>query len=192
MRSHLPRSRRLPAVALLCAAAVLMPTGAAGAAAPKKAPVACADANLLPGATNLPQVNAAVLCLVNQERTKRGLRALKSQPTLGKVAMRFAADMVRLKYFSHVAPDGATSLDRVRKSGYLTGYGTWSVGENIAAGTGSLSTPSAAVKAWMKSPGHRANILRRGFRDIGLGVHLGTIDGTQGATYANEFGLRSR
>jgi uncharacterized protein YkwD len=187
-----PLPRRLLAAALLCAAASLpIAATATGATAPKKA-AGCVDQNLIPTASNLVRINAATLCLVNRERTKRGLLTLKRQATLSRVAAAFAAQLVRQRFFSHVAPNGATALDRVRRSGYLVGYRKWSVGENIAAGTGSLSTPKATLRAWMNSPGHRANILKRTFRDIGLGVHLGTSRGRLGATYAHEFGQRSR
>jgi uncharacterized protein YkwD len=184
--------RRLLAAALLCAAATLpIAATATGAAVPKK-PVGCLDENLIPTAGNLARINTATLCLVNKERTKRGLLTLKRQATLSRVATAFAAQLVRERFFSHVAPNGASALDRVRRSGYLVGYRKWSVGENIAAGTGTLSTPKATLKAWMNSPGHRANILKRTFRDIGLGVHMGTAKGKLGATYAHEFGQRSR
>jgi uncharacterized protein YkwD len=61
---------------------------------------------------------------------------------------------------------------------------------------GDAATPATIVRAWMHSPGHRANILNRRFREIGIGVASGAPvrDGAakSGATYATEFGLRRR
>ena len=68
--------------------------------------------------------------------------------------------------------------------------GNWTIGENIAWGSGALATPRAIVNGWMHSPGHRANILRASFRDIGIGIRLGApgpgLSG--GATYVTDFG----
>lgn len=84
-------------------------------------------------------------------------------------------------------------LERIKATSYLTGpLQRWSVGENIAYGTGTLGTPKAIVDAWMHSPGHRANILDRSFREIGLGVRLGSPVGSDGATYVHNFGRRER
>ncbi len=60
--------------------------------------------------------------------------------------------------------------------------------ENIAWGSGRLETPRAIVRAWMRSRGHRANILGR-FDEIGIGISNGTPRrGLDGATYATSFG----
>jgi uncharacterized protein YkwD len=82
---------------------------------------------------------------------------------------------------------------RLRSVDYLrSGLTAWAYGENIAWGEKGLSTPKSIVKAWMGSPGHRANILDRSFREIGLGVSLGSPDGPDGATYVHDFGRRER
>ena len=77
--------------------------------------------------------------------------------------------MVVRGYFSHVDPGGASSVDRVRRTGYLSGARTWTCGENIGWGDGPTSTPRNMMRAWMASAPHRANILTRGFREVGLG-----------------------
>lgn len=168
-------------------------------AVPKPAPPkprkarGCANATALPTAGNLRAVNAATLCLVNRERTKRRLVPLRRQPTLGRAATRFAGQLVRGRFFDHTAPDGTTMVDRVKAAGYLRGaLHRWWVGENIAYGTGTLGTPKEIVASWMRSPGHRANILQRRFREIGLGVSVGSPDGPAGATYVHDFGRRIR
>jgi uncharacterized protein YkwD len=104
-----------------------------------------------------------VLVIVNAERAKAGCKALTVDNRLAAAARKHSADMVARNYFSHTTPDGVDFSKRIDNEGYR-----WStVGENIAAGQ-----PNAVevMKAWMKSPGHRANILNCAFRNIGIGV----------------------
>jgi len=96
--------------------------------------------------------------------------------------------MVARGFFDHVSPDGGTLSDRVHR----TGYSGRTLGEDIGWGTYDLGTPSAIVAAWMKSPPHRAIILRGRFREIGVGVAIGTPgDRTEtGAVYTLDVGRR--
>lgn len=159
---------------------------------PKKG--GCADSGLLPSSSNLRRIRAATLCLVNRERTRRGRRKLRTQGTLAGVAARYAGQMVRERFFDHVSPSGSTMIQRIRRTPYLRGnVARWSVGENLAWGTGRLASPGQTVRAWMDSPGHRRNILDRSYREIGIGVVLGVpTDDGDGATYVTEFGHRVR
>lgn len=170
----------------LCLAATLL-------AAPT-AHAACADADVQPaelGAYRAAQVTA---CLVNAERSKRGLPKLKTNRRLVRAARRYAHTMVDNQFFDHVSPSGSTPLARIRATGYLTNANGWSIGENLAWGTGKLGTPANIVEAWMKSAGHRENILRRSFREFGMGVAIGApvnLDNAEaGGTYATSFGSR--
>jgi uncharacterized protein YkwD len=177
-----------PAV-LACFALALPASTSASAAAP------CPDAGLLPDATNTGQVTAATLCLLNVERTTRGRAPLTSNGQLAKAAQAYSARMVRLQFFDHVCPQGTTPNSRVRAgTSYLRGRTrSWSLGENIAWGSGKLATPDAIVRSWMRSSGHRRNILDGGFRNIGIGVASGAPDDVQGqpaATYTTDFGSR--
>ena len=101
--------------------------------------------------------------------------------------------MVRRDYFAHDSLSGATFVDRIRRTGYLKGRRAWVVGENLAWGSDDRSSPAAIVRAWMKSPGHRTNILQRRFREIGIGLAHGAPDApaSPAATYATDFGARS-
>jgi uncharacterized protein YkwD len=105
----------------------------------------------------------AVLCLVNGERARHGRGALAADGRLMRAAGRHAADMARRHYFGHVSPSGWGPLQRARAAGW---HG--SVGEAIAWGCGSLSTPRATVRAWMASAPHRAIMLGRG-SSVGVG-----------------------
>ncbi len=186
-------------VALPCVDAVAVTVNCAPAPAPAPAPKpaeSCPGRDLVPTAANVAAIRGATLCLLNEERADRRLGALNSTPPLQAVAGAYAKRMVRERFFDHTAPDGATFLSRIKRSSYLRGsLRRWSVGENIAWGTGDLATPEQIVQAWMHSPGHRRNILTARFTELGLGVAIGAPRGGQGgaaATYVNEFGQRRR
>ena len=129
-------------------------------------------------------IRSATLCLVNAERTSRGLVALADDAQLTLAAQRHANDMVAKGYFSHVSADGRTFDVRIRNAGYTGG----SLAENIAWGGGSLGTPRRIVGSWMNSAGHRGNILNGGYRDSGVGVAPGTPPGGNGGTYVHNLG----
>lgn len=152
----------------------------------------CTGAGLEPSRENVPQVASATLCLLNAERTARSLRSLRSNPRLRRAAVGHARDMITRGYFAHDSESGATLSDRVRRAGYIRARDRWVVGENIAWGSGSRATPGEIVRSWMASPGHRANILRGDFREVGLGLVLGAPAKTSlpGATYNTDFGAR--
>ncbi len=173
--------------ACLCAVAacILLPATASAAA--------CANANLTPSSSNVEQVRAAVVCLINQERERHGERTLQANVKLARAAQGHSRDMADEDYFSHIAPNGETPLDRMRASGYIPNQQSgYVVGENIAWGTMWLATPQSIVKAWMESPGHRANILDGAFRETGVGVEprppASLAEGQPGALYTQDFG----
>jgi uncharacterized protein YkwD len=148
----------------------------------------CASADALPLVASTAKLENAAACLVNQERTRRGLPALRQNRQLAKAASGHSRDMVSRDYFSHDTEGGGDFAARIRRAGYR-GY---TLGEDLAWGSGTLGTARAIVRAWMKSPGHRANILSRRYREMGVGVALGTPgeSGPGGATYAVDFGRR--
>ncbi len=154
----------------------------------------CANADVDPETVGQAQVIDATLCLVNGQRTSRGLGALTRNGRLDAAARRHSSDMVERRYFAHRSPEGRQPADRIRAAGYLTSATAWVVGENLAWGTYDRATPRAIVKAWMGSPGHRANMLDRRYREIGLGVAAGNpvLGNDAGATYATTFGQVAR
>jgi uncharacterized protein YkwD len=103
--------------------------------------------------------------------------------------------MVRNGYFEHNTPQGVTLVDRVRSVGYVKARTSWTVGENIAWGSGTLASAGALVDAWMKSPPHRANILQRSYREVGVGLVMGAptpgVSG-QAVTATTDFGRVTR
>jgi uncharacterized protein YkwD len=134
---------------------------------------------------------------MNAERTSRGLRKLRSEPTLARVARAFAREMGAKQFFDHESPAGSTLASRVKATRYLRGASGWSLGENIAWGTGDLATPRSIVKGWMDSPPHRANLLSSRFTEVGIGTGAGGGSAEMnpdrlGTSYVTDFGQRSR
>jgi uncharacterized protein YkwD len=148
----------------------------------------CRGANRVPsaGAPTGPFATA-VLCVLNHERAKHGLRRLVSKPKLVQAATGHSQAMDAQGFFSHVSQDGESFVDRIN----ATGYSYLAVGENIGAGTNRLGTPRALVRSWMSSPPHRANILYRRYRQIGVGVAWGTPTGPDphGVAVTTDFGV---
>jgi uncharacterized protein YkwD len=84
-------------------------------------------------------------------------------------------------------------VQRIHAARYTSPRSGWALGENLAWGTGSLATPRSIMKAWMDSPGHRANVVKRAYREIGIGVVTGVpSDRDSGATYTTDFGVIRR
>ncbi|WP_246610365.1 CAP domain-containing protein [Nonomuraea rhizosphaerae] len=104
-----------------------------------------------------------VVTLVNKARASKDCRPLTHDPKLHAAAERHSADMAARDYFSHTSKDGRSPGDRISAAGFAP-VSTW--GENIAMGQPSAA---AVVRAWLNSPGHRANILNCSFTHIGVG-----------------------
>ena len=178
---------RLPALVLAVVVGVLIAAPAALAAQ------ACPAANATPANATKREIIRATLCQLNRERAHYGLRQLKLNKRLARAARRHALDMARRNYFSHDTLGGGSFVDRIRREGYLQGAHNWTVGENLAWGSRSLSRPRVIMRMWMNSPGHRANILNASFREIGIGVAYDApvAGGAKPAgTYATDFGAR--
>ena len=152
---------------------------------------ACSSANATAAKASKRALVRATLCVLNAERARHRLRPLRLNHKLSRAAQRHSRAMARKRFFSHTSPGGASFVDRIRSTGYLSGARSWTVGENIAYGSGNRSTPRSIGSAWMNSPPHRANILSGSFRSIGIGVASGTPVGGGGGTYTTDFGRRS-
>jgi uncharacterized protein YkwD len=183
-----PSNLTSPVRTVVCGALI---GGALTLAAAATAAADCPDLDLAPTAANTDEIRASVLCLINAERSQRGLVALRENVNLRSAASRHSADMVRGGFFAHTAPDGDTFVDRILAAVYATRAAGWSLGENLAWGTGDVGTPRGVHDAWMRSSGHRANILRASYRELGIGARPGVPkDDGNGATYTTDFGVR--
>jgi uncharacterized protein YkwD len=112
-----------------------------------------------------PDLEAQMLSMVNAERLKANLPLVKADPEMAEVARAHSRDMFARGYFSHNTPENKGPFDRMKQAGVV--FAT--AGENLALG----QTLSICHSGLMKSPGHRANILRPQFGRLGIGV----IDG---------------
>lgn len=102
---------------------------------------------------------------VNAARGREGLEPLAHDEELATIARRYSCEMARRGFFDHISPDGETMGDRLRKA--RTRYA--SVGENIAR-IESRDPAERAVAGWLKSPGHRENMLGPRFTRTGVGA----------------------
>ena len=116
-----------------------------------------------------PDLEKRMLDLVNKERVAAGLNPLAPDPELTEVARQHSADMFARGYFAHDTPEGLSPFDRMRTANvrFIT------AGENLAL----APTIPVAHTGLMNSPGHRANILRKEFGRVGIGVMDGGIRG---------------
>lgn len=178
-------------IAALAAALLVAVLALAFAASPASAAV-CKGGSV-PG-YELTQKRAAkaTLCLINKERSSRGIGKLKMSGDARKAALAHSSVMVRQRCFSHVCPGEGDLLKRLSQADYLPCDCSWGVAENIAYGSGNESSPRAMVDAWMGSAPHRVNILNRAYEHIGVGVRHGSpTGGSQAATYTTDFGYRN-
>ncbi|WP_235753864.1 CAP domain-containing protein [Psychrobacillus sp. INOP01] len=104
-----------------------------------------------------------VVDLTNKERAKAGLKALQIDTKLTQSAQAKSQDMKNKNYFSHTSPTYGSPFDQMKSFGVTYK----SAAENIAMGQ---RTPAEVVDAWMKSPGHKANIMNASYTHIGVGL----------------------
>ncbi|TWV44580.1 CAP domain-containing protein [Streptomyces misionensis] len=108
-------------------------------------------------------VTARIVQLVNSERAQAGCQPLTLNPKLTAAAQEHSADMAAHQNMSHTGSDGSDPGTRITRAG----YGWSAYGENVAYG---YASADEVMAGWMNSPGHRANILNCGFREIGVGL----------------------
>ena len=142
-----PRPPALLLVVLAALAVLALPAAASaandGGKRKARSSTECANTDLVPTAENLAAVRAAVLCLHNRERGERGLPPLREHAKLRQAATGHSADMVAGEYFSHDAPGGGDMVERILRHRATRAAPGWSLGENIAYGTGPLATAAA-------------------------------------------------
>ena len=131
------------------------------------------------GAASATASERALVGCANDARAARGLEPLKVDRALHSVGHRFAADMARRGFFDHVDPDGCDPGDRIEVKGR---YITW--GENIAEG---YPDAAATCRGWLRSRGHRRNILDRHFTRIWAGY----ADAGDGPGFVQDLGAKA-
>jgi uncharacterized protein YkwD len=172
--------RILVAGAAFAAAALILFVGTQAGAAER---AGCAGQN--DAGAPVSAQERAMLCLVNRARQGRGLEPLAALASLARAAARKSADILRCDEFSHEACGREFTywIERV-------GYRGCREGENIAYGGGSYATPRSIFQMWMRSSGHRENILGP-YDDVGIGLQIGELEGYGGAhVWTQELGAR--
>lgn len=142
-----------------------------------------------PPTAQAEDVQIHVLALVNAARARprrcgnenfAAAGPLRLDPALQQGALTHAKDMAAHSYFSHTGRDGTGAAERATRAGYR-----WRmVGENIAAGQMQAET---AVKSWIESPGHCANIMRPAFAEMGAAFAVNN-QSSQGIYWVQLFG----
>jgi hypothetical protein len=182
----------VPIVVALLLGALALRQSRSHAQDPLRASAACGiDVARWPSELGLNRTRELTLCLLNEQRARYGLAPLRSEVRLQLAAQRYVGDMVERRFFDHTDPGGLAPEDRILMAGYPSNN-AWT-GENLAYGTGPEGAPAEIVDRWMHSPGHKTNILRPTFTEIGIGVAFDVPKeepaGTDsGATYATSFG----
>lgn len=117
----------------------------------------------IPNIDDIKAQENEVIRLVNLERTKRGLQALKANWEISRVARYKSQNMINKGYFSHYSPTYGSPFDMMEDFGLRFS----AAGENIAYGQ---RTPKEVMTSWMNSTGHRNNILSPIYMEIGVGL----------------------
>jgi len=117
----------------------------------------------------------------NQERQKEGLGVLKYNPDLSISAQAKANDMFSKGYWAHTSPDGTSPWDFFKQIDYKYSY----AGENLAK---DFYDTESLMKAWIKSPTHRENVVNTNYQEIGIGVVNGTLNGYKTTIVVQHFG----
>src|SRR3989344_1732710 len=125
-----------------------------------------------------------VIELTNIERGKLGLSPLSENPSLDSAAISKAYNMFEEGYWAHFAPSGKTPWDFILGSGYKFSL----AGENLAK---NFSSPEDVVTAWMNSPSHKENIMNSKYKDIGIAIEDGVINGQKTTIVVQMFGTTS-
>jgi len=129
---------------------------------------------------------SGVISWTNIERKDNGsLVALKENSKLDQAAELKVKDMFTKQYFEHVSPEGIGPSGLAQQ----VSYSYIALGENLASGN--FKNDQALVEAWMNSPGHRENILNKDFKEIGVAVKKGVLDGKTVWLAVQEFGRPS-
>lgn len=174
--------RRLSRIAALTS--LLLALAASGAGAAPSAPAAI---------TAVDSLETQVLAELNAVRRAHGLRPLKLSRPLAAAADAHSQAMGTHGFFRHESKDGSAFWKRVKRF-YGPGRNTWSVGENLLWSTPGIDAREA-VAMWMRSPGHRKNILTARWREIGLSALAvqaasGFFAGRDVVVITTDFGVR--
>ncbi|HEX6491422.1 MAG TPA: CAP domain-containing protein [Gaiellaceae bacterium] len=139
-------------------------------------------------------LESGLLEQINAVRGQNGLRPFRLSARLGAAARQHSLSMAGKGYFSHDSANGTAFWRRIASFYGYNGYSQWSVGENLLWSSPDTSV-AGALHLWLTSPEHRANLLDRSWREIGLSaVHVPSAPGVYGGSAVTivtaDFGVR--
>jgi uncharacterized protein YkwD len=156
--------------------------------------VAPAAASTRAHKSSMSGLESGVLAEVNAVRHQHGLAALHLSRGLSTAARQHSVEMAARGYFSHSSANGSSFDRRILRYYRISGRHFWSVGENLLWSSPDVD-PAGALRMWLNSPEHRANLLAPRWREIGLSaVHVASAPGTYGGREVTivtaDFGVR--
>jgi len=174
----------MTAIARILVAAAALALAAPAAAAPSRSARSVA----------VTSDESAIVAAINAVRATHGLVPVKLSTPLTVVATQHSEEMAARGYFAHESADGSAFWKRVQLRYASASFGYWSTGENLVWASPDLDAPKA-IDLWMASPAHRANILARRWREIGISlVHAtaapGVYNGLDVTIVTTDFGVR--
>lgn len=137
--------------------------------------------NLLQSGNLAAIYTSEIIGLTNNDRGSYALRPLTQNSLLALAAELKAKDMASKGYFAHISPDGRSPWTFISQSGYKFVY----AGENLAM---DFTDSIDVERAWMNSPGHRANILGANYTEIGVATSRGMYQGREVTYVVQMFG----
>jgi hypothetical protein len=143
--------------------------------------------NMFGGLLGIPEAMAStitpanIIQLTNQQRASAGLNTLSTDSRLSAAAQAKANNMFQEQYWDHFGPNGETPWMFISQAGYTYVY----AGENLAKG---FRTAEGVHEAWMASPTHRDNIMSNKYKDIGVAVVQGILEGKETTLVVQMFG----
>ena len=153
-----------------------------------------ASASATSSDSSLHSLEGGVLADINQVRTSHHLAPLRLSTGLGAAAREHSQQMAADGYFAHESHDGSAFWKRVQRFYGQGRYRYWSVGENLLWSSPDVDA-AGALRMWMASPEHRANLFNPRWREIGISaVHVtgapGVYHGLDVTIVTTDFGVR--
>ena len=169
--------------AVLAVALAAVAAGAPGASAAPRVPAA-----------SLSSLESSVLVDINAFRSQHHLARLRLSTALTRAARAHSGQMAAVGYFAHESADGSAFWKRIQTFYGSSRWQVWSVGENLLWSSPDVDA-GGALKLWLASPEHRANLLSPKWREIGVSaVHAarapGTFGGREVTIVTTDFGVR--
>jgi uncharacterized protein YkwD len=132
---------------------------------------------LLPTASVAADAEREAIDELNEVRRAHGVPALRVSQSLNRSSGGYARRMLRDNFFGHGSRIEVASEFR-------------SAGETLAWHSGWNAQPRRTVRSWMASPGHRAVLLSRAFRWVGMGFARGRLGSRVATTWVAHVGSR--